>query len=179
MEPAHNKQTFYSLHHKEFLFLFLFSLYFITGQALFHVSRPYIKPLLTNILTAKVASYIINIITPHEQSSAREAVIGSGGHAIDISEGCEGIEGIILISAAILAFYAGFKQKIAGIVAGTIFIYICNLCRIIMLYYIHKHEPELFDIFHIFVGQTFIIFAGILFFVIWINKFAGSDGKTL
>ena len=171
MEPSH--QNFFYLHRKELVFTILFIVFFFTGQFLYYISRPYVSPLLTNILTAKVSSNIINIITPQERSYSYGAVIKSGEVGIDISEGCEGIEGVILISAAILAFYSGFKQKFLGILVGSLIIYLSNLFRIISLYYIHKYKPEIFDILHIFVGQTFIIFIGLLYFIVWTNTFAG------
>lgn len=153
-------------------FFVLLIVFFFAGQILHFFSRPYTTPLLVHTLTASVCSKIINTITPTENTFSHEALISSGNHAIDISEGCEGIEGILLLTAAILAFYAGIKEKILGIIAGSVILYFSNLVRITVLFYIFKYNPALFDVMHIFVGQTFIIFVGIIFFILWINTCA-------
>jgi len=142
------------------------------------LSRPYTTPFLVHTLTASVSSTIINTLTPGELTQTQGAVISSEHHAIDISEGCEGIEGILLLTSAILAFYAGIRAKILGIVAGSLVLYVSNLVRITALFYIFKYNPKLFDVMHVFVGQTFIIFVGIIFFIFWITTCAGTDDTS-
>lgn len=159
-------------------FFLLLIVFFFIGQILHFFSRSFTTPLLVHTLTASVCSIIINTLTPGENTHSREALIGSESHAIDISEGCEGIEGILLLTAAILAFYAGIKEKILGIVAGSVILYISNLIRITGLYYIFKYKPVLFDVMHIFAGQTFIIFVGIIFFILWINTCAETHDTS-
>ena len=166
------------LNRSEVKFFLLLIVFFVLGQVLHYLSHPYTTPFLVHKLTAAVSSKIINVLTPGENTNSHNAVIGSGNYAIDISEGCEGIEGIILLTAAILAFYAGIKEKIFGILLGMLILYLSNLLRIIVLYYTFKYKPEFFDVMHIFAGQTFIIFIGILFFILWINTCAGIDDKT-
>ena len=53
--------------------------------------------------------------------------------------------------------------------------YMANLARTIGLYYTLKYRPDMFDLAHMYIGQTVIIFVGILFFMTWITKFARSD----
>jgi exosortase/archaeosortase family protein len=66
--------------------------------------------------------------------------------------------------------------KVAGILAGSLVLYLANLVRITGLYYTLKYRPGLFDLAHVYIGQTFIICVGILFFLTWITKFASADG---
>jgi len=66
----------------------------------------------------------------------------------------------------------GIKQKIGGIVTGSVILYAANLVRIIVLYYTLKYKPAMFDVAHVYIGQTFIIFIGILFFMAWIGVFS-------
>jgi exosortase family protein XrtM len=130
---------------------------------------------LVHTLNAEVSSRIINFITPGEKSFSRGGLIGSGTFTIGIAQGCEGIEGILLVTAALCAFNMGMKQKIGGILAGSLILYMANLARIIALYYTLKYRPSMFDFAHVYIGQTFIIFVGILFFMAWITIFARSD----
>ena len=166
---------FLKSHKREVRFVLYFILFFIGFQIVHYSVRSYTSPLLVHTLNAQVSSRIINFITPDEKSFSHGNIIGSGGFTIRIAQGCEGIEGILLITAALCAFPLGIKQKISGIILGSFIIYIANLIRIAVLYYTLKYRPGLFDLAHVYVGQTFIIFVGVLFFIAWITNFAQSD----
>lgn len=178
MKSSLRIKIFLKSHKKEARFVFLFIIFFLLLQILHYSVRSYTSPLLVHKLNANVSSKVINIITPDEQAFARGHTIGSGNFAIAIAEGCEGIEGILLIVAALCAFPMGIKQKISGIMLGSMIIYLSNLVRIAVLYYTLKYKPGIFDVTHVYVGQTFIIFVGVLFFITWITIFAKHDAKT-
>jgi len=117
-------------------------------------------------------------LTPEEKTTVSGRVIGSGSFSLGIAKGCEGIEGILLLAAAVCAFPMGINKKIVGILTGSLVIYFSNLFRIVGLYYILKYKPQVFDIMHVFVGQTFIIFIALFFFIIWINAFGRTQEKA-
>jgi exosortase family protein XrtM len=154
---------------KEIGFLVCFAVFFIAGQALFFLVRPHTEHVLVHILNAKASSLIINTLTPKENTTTEGAEIRSGSLSITIEKGCEGIEGIILFIAAITAYHARGREKLICALAGIAAIYFFNLLRIISLYYIFKYRPEVFDVMHIFVGQTVIIFLSALLFLACIN----------
>jgi exosortase family protein XrtM len=114
-----------------------------------------------------VSAHIVNIISPGEKAAAQNGKIVSQNSALEIAKGCEGIEGILLIVAAVCAFPAGLRKKSTGLVLGILLIYCLNLTRIVGLWFTLRHKPALFDIMHIYVGQTYIIFFGVLFFIWW------------
>ncbi len=163
---------------REIRFIFLFILFFSVCQTLHYLTSSYTTSFFVNKLHVLSCSKIINIITPEENTFVQNNIIGSGIFKLEIVRGCEGIEGILLIIAAICAFYMGVKQKIFGILIGSLIIYFSNLARIIVLYYTVKYKPALFEFMHIYIGQTFIILIGILFFITWISKYARINEKT-
>ena len=69
----------------------------------------------------------------------------------------------------------GIRRKILGILVGSLVMYIANLARTIGLYYTLKYRPNMFDLAHVYIGQTFFISVGILFFMAWITQFTRSD----
>ena len=170
-------KIFLKSHKREIRFVLYFVLFFLLLQIAHYSLQKYTSPLLVHKLNAEVSSKIINFITPSEKSFARGDIIGSGGFTIRIAQGCEGTEGILLIIAALCAFSMGIKQKISGMLAGSLIIYLANLVRITALYYTLKYKPGMFDLIHVYVGQTFIIFIGVLFFIVWISRFAELDEK--
>ncbi len=178
MKSVFHKQKFLKTYRKAIRFFLFFILFFILGQLLHYLTQSYTAPLFVHRLNAEMSSKIINILTPNEKTFYNGPVIGSENFSIAVEKGCEGIEGIILISAAILAFSASVKEKIFAILVASTIMYVTNLVRIIVLYFTFKYKPELFNIMHIFIGQTVIIFVGVLFFIIWISKFVRMNENT-
>ena len=151
-------------------FLVLFVVFLLTGHILLQVVYTHVSPFLVDTLHVEAGAHIINIISSGEEVVARNGYIVSGNSKMEIAKGCEGIEGILLIAAAMLAFPAGIRKKCIGLVLGILFIYVLNLARIVGLWFTFRYKPALFDIMHIYVGQTYIIFFSVLFFIWWLVR---------
>jgi exosortase family protein XrtM len=149
-------------------FLFFIFIYFAL-QTAYYYARPYTTPFLVDKLTTSVSSTIINLLTPHEKTYVKDGAITDGDFMVEIRRGCEGIEGILLLTAAILAYPGGIGAKCYGLFGGIFFIYFFNLARIAGLYYIVKYNPTLFDMMHIYVGQIVIIFVALVYFILWLS----------
>lgn len=148
-------------------FLLLFVVFLLAGSILLQVTYNHVSPFLVNAMHVEASARIINIISPGEKAVAQNGKIVSQNSALEVAKGCEGIEGILLIMAAVCAFPVGMRKKVFGLLAGVLFIYALNLTRIVGLWFTLRHKPALFDIMHIYVGQTYIIFFGVLFFIWW------------
>ncbi len=162
-------------HRKEVRFILLFIVFFVAAQSAYFVLRPLITPVYVHILNAGVSSSIINLISPSEKTEARGPEIISGNFIVSIEEGCEGMDGILLFAAAVLAFYAGIGEKALGISIGGLFLYIANLLRIITLYFVSKYHPGYFDVIHVLIGQTYMILISVALFCIWTHHLQDRD----
>ncbi len=162
---------------REIRFFGLFILFFFTFQTAYYFARPYTTPFLVDKLTTGVSSKIINFITPKERTFVREGAITDGNFSVEIRRGCEGIEGMLLLIAAIAAFPARMGTKLMGMCGGVLFIYGFNLARIAGLYYVVKYKPALFDMMHVYVGQIIIIFIALAFFMGWLSTLEKSKTK--
>ncbi len=162
-------RIFYRKNRQALNFIGKFLLFYLIGQAAYVYLRPTISPFLTEKLTAAVSAHLINLLTPGEHASARGSLI-SGTVSLRIAVGCDGVDGLILIVAAVCAFPMSRKRKLAGIGVGAAVIYAANLLRVIVLYYTFKFRPDLFSFVHMYAGQVFIIFVGFLFFLVWVGK---------
>jgi exosortase family protein XrtM len=154
---------------KELTFIVKFILFFIIGQAIYLTVRPSLSPLLTGKLTASVGAHLINLFMPGEHAFAAGSLI-SGSVSLNIIVGCDGIEGLILVLAALGAYPMSVSRKWTGIGIGAVLIYIANLLRVVALYYTLKLDPDAFSFMHMYAGQAFIIFVGFLFFLAWVGK---------
>ncbi|HDY88941.1 MAG TPA: hypothetical protein ENH82_12615 [bacterium] len=172
MKNTRRIKKFLGSNKREVRFFYLFILFFLLGLIFYHFSSSYTTPFLVYKLHAEMCSKIINILTPDEKTFANNSTVGSGNFTITIDRGCDGKESLLLIIAAFCAFPMGIKQKIYGTLLGILIMYFSNLVRIVLLYYSIKYKPEIFEVMHVYLGQIFIIFIGILFFVIWTEKIA-------
>jgi exosortase H (IPTLxxWG-CTERM-specific) len=99
-------------------------------------------------------------------------VIHSPRFAIDVRNGCNGIEAIILLCSAIIAFPATLRSRLTGLLVASIAIQLINVVRLSSLFWLGAYQRRIFEIFHVAVWQSLIILAAISMFVLWSLKFA-------
>ena len=99
-------------------------------------------------------------------------VIRSPRFAVNINNGCNGVEAMLILLASILAFPASIKARITGLLLGALAVQLLNAVRIITLYFLGAYQPRLFDVFHTAVWQIVIILAAIGFFLVWSARVA-------
>ena len=96
------------------------------------------------------------------------------GFGVRIERGCNGLEAVIILFAAIFAFPAPFKNKLIGFVAGFFAIQLLNLVRIISLYYLGQWNYTAFEWFHLYLWQALIILDALVVWLIWLRTLPGS-----
>ena len=96
----------------------------------------------------------------------RDSVSGFG---VRIERGCNGVEALIILFAAIFSFPAPFKNKIIGFVIGFFAIQVLNLIRIISLFYLGQWNQVAFEWFHLYLWQALIILDALVVWLIWLR----------
>ena len=91
---------------------------------------------------------------------------------MDVKNGCNGVEAMLLLVAAILAFPASLRSQLIGLTIASVAIQVLNLFRVSCLVWLGQHHREIFDFFHVAVWQSIVILAAISMFVLWSWKFA-------
>ena len=99
----------------------------------------------------------------------------SSAFAVDVKNGCNGVEAMLILVAAVLAFPAGWKARLAGVAAGTLVIQALNLVRVVSLFWLGTHRRDVFDLFHAAVWQTVLILVAVGLFVLW-TRWIGARG---
>jgi len=178
MERTSRLRIFYRSYKQEIRFFCFLILYFILGQAFYYFIYPNFSESIIHKLNAQVCSRTINTITPSEETVVEGTIVRSDKLRIQIVQGCDGTEGMILLVAAIMASPAGILRRVIGSLAGCVAIYLFNIIRITGLYYLLKYKPAVFDISHVYVGQIFGILVAFIFFLLWLTKFSGINGNS-
>lgn len=94
---------------------------------------------------------------------------GSNDFAIRIDNGCSGIEAVILVSAAVLAYPASGRSRVVGLLACTAAILGVNVLRIISLFYLGQYSMTLFDWAHLYAWDLLIMVDGLIAFLLWVR----------
>ena len=117
---------------------------------------------------AVASAAILNALGQHVTVSG--VILTAGAHAVSIQNGCNGIEAVVFLIAAILAFPATWRQRAIGLVAAIVLIQLLNLVRVVTLFLINRYKPDLFELFHLAIWQTVIGGAAIALFYVWTTR---------
>jgi exosortase H (IPTLxxWG-CTERM-specific) len=123
----------------------------------------------TEIVASCSAAFLGIVLSGVE---AAGTVIRSPRFAIDVKNGCNGVEAMILLAAAIVAFPATLRSRLIGLAAASVAIQLLNLVRLSSLFWLGAYHRRIFDFFHVAVWQALVILAAISLFILWSLKFA-------
>ncbi|MDJ0657622.1 MAG: exosortase H [Xanthomonadales bacterium] len=128
-----------------------------------HVILPF-TGLLADISVAIISAFDDNV-------AASGKVIRStvNGFAVSIEAGCNGVEAVIILFAAIFAFPAPFRYQLLGFGIGFIAIQSLNLVRIISLFYLGQWSMTAFKWFHLYLWQALIILDALVVWLVWLR----------
>ncbi len=131
------------------------------------VDQYVILPLTSGI--AHICVWLIQLFDANTLAHGNIIQSTKNGFAISIERGCNGIEAVIILISAIIAFPAPWKYRALGIGSGFIAIQALNLVRIISLYYLGQWSRLWFDWFHLYLWQALIILDALVVFLIWLR----------
>jgi exosortase H (IPTLxxWG-CTERM-specific) len=100
----------------------------------------------------------------------RGTVIESPKFSVNIRNGCNGVEALLIFLAAVLAFPASWREKLTGLALGAVAIQAVNLVRVVALFLTGAYYPKLFDTSHTVVWQTIVILCSVLFWIFWASR---------
>jgi exosortase H (IPTLxxWG-CTERM-specific) len=89
------------------------------------------------------------------------------GFAMEVRDGCNGINVVILLWAAILAYPSNLKWKLVGLTGGLVAIQAVNLLRLVSLFYLGQYSPSIFEFAHLYLWESLIIIDGMIVFGLW------------
>ncbi len=150
----------------------------LIGHFLYYLSKSSLEPALIEGLNVNVSVKLINFFSPDLLIVQNGRDIKSTSVNMTVATGCDGMDGILIILSAMLAFPMACRYKLPGLASGILVVYLTNIIRIVLLFYILLKIPEWFDFFHIYIGQFMVIFAGGIFFLIWVSRYGTGKDST-
>ena len=158
------------------LFLLFLTALFV-AELLQPVDRHVIVPFTSAI--ADVCVWIVGIFDPHAIAHGKILQSTTSGFAISIERGCNGVEAVIILISAMLAFPASWRHKLAGIGIGFLAIQAMNIVRIISLFYLGQWSRLWFDWFHLYLWQALIVLDALVVFLVWLRYLPRRQTQAL
>lgn len=119
---------------------------------------------------AHEAAFVLNWLG--ENARVEGQILSSPRFAVQIYNGCNGLEAILVFVAGVLAFPAPWLRRLAGVVLGLLAIQVVNTVRVVSLFYIGIFKPQWFAVSHVFIWQSLIILVGVVLWLVWVHRYA-------
>ena len=160
-----------------FLLMFLLLQIALFGTEMLQVVQTHVVLTWTSLL-ADSSGWLLSLFDSNVDTIGKIVRSTDNGFAISIEPGCNGVEAMIVLLAAIAAFPAPFIYKLKGLAWGFLAIQAMNLLRIISLFYLGQWSETLFDWAHLYIWQALIMLDALIVFLVWIRylpKIANTD----
>ena len=103
-------------------------------------------------------------------ASVNGCILSTQHYSINVVDGCNGVYATAILISGVLAYPSRMREKAAGILLGTVAIFVVNLGRVISLFYLGEHYPGIFDEVHVYAWQPIIIIWAIFVWDFWARK---------
>lgn len=159
-------------HRREIGFVLTFGLVFAALQYAYSLCRATpVEHLLIDTLTVKPSAYLINAISPGEKVLAVGHSLVSPWVSLNVLNGCEGMESMLLVGSAMLAYWGKpLPARLRGAAVAVALLYGLNQVRLCTLYFAARHDQHVFALIHGYIGPTLIVLCGSLFFLWWVSR---------
>lgn len=132
---------------------------------------------------AHVSAFLIKLFDGDAQSAGKVIWSATTGFGVSIEAACNGVEAMIILFAALMAFPATWRQRLVGLAIGMVAIQALNLVRIISLFYLGQWDKDWFEFFHLYLWQMLIILDALFVWLLWLRwivreKQAAGGGPT-
>jgi exosortase family protein XrtM len=127
-----------------------------------------VERFLVETLILRPTAGLIDLVTPaeHVQLVGRR-LVSAQGPTLNVTRGCEGIEMFLLLLAAMLAYPAALRHRVTGVLVGSLLAYALSVSRLLLLYYILRHSPALWEASHGLILPLAPILVLALYFLRW------------
>ena len=125
---------------------------------------------------ASFCSWVVQLFDANVIANKDQILNAKTGEGIHIVAGCNGVEALIIMFSAIVAFPSTWLYKLKGLILGFIAIQGLNTIRIISLFYLVQWDKVWFDWFHLYLWQALIILDALVVWLVWLRYLPKKTG---
>lgn len=118
---------------------------------------------------ASASAFIVRLVDSNVLSHGNVLQDMRSGSGIAIEAGCNGVEACIMLAAALFAYPAGLRSRMAGLLVGSVAIQLLNLVRIVSLFYLVQWSVPAFEFAHLYLWQALIMLDVLVVWLVWLR----------
>lgn len=136
------------------------------------------------VIVTRQTSAILNLLSEQtttlpKPGTASVSILEGMRNALNVYEGCNGINVMIVFVAFIFAFGGAARKMVWFIPLGIILIYLINLVRVLGLFYVAQYWKEYFYYIHKYAFTAFIYGFVLILWWWWIEKISDLSLRDL
>jgi exosortase H (IPTLxxWG-CTERM-specific) len=163
------------------MFRFLIVFLSILGFGVLLITQPEVKHVFSEPWGDLLASISYAMMSLWDGNVVRDGSVltdPTSGFSVAVNAECNGIDAVLVLWAAVLAFPAGLRVKLPGILLGFFAIQTLNLVRIVSLFYLGQWDRDIFTWVHHNLWQGLMILAILLVFLLWLRFLHQRTGEV-
>jgi len=132
------------------------------------------------IFTAELVYRVASLFSPDAKLN-EGSIVFLGAFPVAVIDECTGVYEAVLLGAALLAFPTSWGRTAIGFLIGFPLIYAMNVARIVMLLFVGRHFPHVFEFMHVYFWQVTMIamVASVwLAWVLWVVRDEGAAKRS-
>ena len=118
---------------------------------------------------ARVSAATVTAFDTGVVASGRQLLDRFTGQGVSIEAGCNGLEAMILLAAAMIAFPASWARRLGGIALGGVAVQALNVVRIVSLFYLSRWNTAAFEWAHLYLWQPLIMVDVLVVWLVWLR----------
>jgi exosortase family protein XrtM len=122
-----------------------------------------------DLATVRPAAWIARHVTGEADILAAGSHLTSPSASINVLNGCEGSDVLMLLASALLAAPAPWRDKLLGLAAGTAFVFALNQVRVLALYFALRDHRAWFGLLHGLIAPLAVVVLVATFFLAWVR----------
>ena len=118
---------------------------------------------------ASASAFLVRLVDPNVLSHGNVLQDMRSGSGISIEAGCNGVEACIMLAAAVCAYPAALRLRMAGLLVGSAAIQLLNLVRIVSLFYLVQWSVPAFEFAHLYLWQALLMLDVLVVWLVWLR----------
>ena len=129
-----------------------------------------VERLFIDELTVHPAAWIIDSLWPEFRVRAEGHRLVAAAGRLNILNGCEGLETLFLLMAALMAYPFAWRTRALGMAVGTLLVFGLNQARIVVLWHAFLHDRAWFGVLHGAVLPMLLVAVCLIFFLALLGR---------
>ena len=118
--------------------------------------------------TVRPAAWLARVISGDASITADGPHLLSTRGSLNVLFGCEGMDVLLVLSAAVLVTPVTWVDRLAGLMVGVVVVFMVNQMRLLALFISIRSEPAWFGALHGLVAPLFVVALVAAYFVGWL-----------